>query len=181
MSDEGTQSGGQTPPELREAYDTLKSDFESLQENYDSLQANYRKLQATTTFNEAGLNQKHADLFLKVHGEAEITKDAVTQFAADYELPVSEGGGEGKPPEPTEQKPEEKGAAQNLAGMGGAGEAPVGGSATPQGQKMSVAEFQDLLAKDPTTAMQKYSDGLVEHADGNVAAEDAQRRGLIKG
>jgi hypothetical protein len=42
-----------------------------------------------SAFKEAGLSEKHASLFAKVH-EGDVTPEAVIQFATEYELPRRE-------------------------------------------------------------------------------------------
>lgn len=179
MSDEGNKSldDGEKLPELRKAYDTLKSDHETLQ-------TEHRTLLATTTFKEAKLDPTHAELFLKVVGDDPITAEAATEFAKKYNLPLSESGDGGKPEDPptgtTPPQDPPKEPAKGLEDMSKAGTVPTGSVTPTAGPKMSVSEFADLLSKDPNTAMQKYQAGEVEHAEGNVAATEALRRGDIK-
>jgi hypothetical protein len=182
MSDEGNKSldDGEKLPELRKAYDTLKSEHETLQ-------TEHRTLLATTTFKEAKLDPTHAELFLKVVGDDPITAEAATEFAKKYNLPLTEnkeGGKTEDPPTGGTVPPEDpsKEPGKGLEGMSKAGSVPAG-SATPVSgvPKMSVSEFADLLSKDSATAIAKYQAGEVEHAEGNVAATEALRRGDIKG
>ncbi len=175
MSDEGNKS--KEPQELREAYDTLKGEHETLQ-------TEHRSLLASTTFKEAKLDPKHAELFLKVSGDDPITTEAAAKFAEEYNLKApSEEGGKQEPPTgttPPEDPPKEP--AKGLEDMSGAGSVPAGSTTPSSGvPKMSVSEFADLLSKDSDAAIKKYQAGEVEHAEGNVAATEALRRGDIKG
>ena len=156
------------PQELRRAYDGLK-------ENFSKLEAEHRNLLATTTFKEAKLNPKHAELFLKVNGDQPITLEAATKFAEDYGLaPMEETppGQEANPPP----------ANQQLAGMSGAATPGSGiGNSMPVGPKMSLAEFETMLSKDKNAALKAYAEGRVEHAPGNVSVREAVDKGLIAG
>ncbi len=173
MSDEGNKS--KEPQELREAYDTLKSEHETLQ-------TEHRSLQAMTTFKEAKLDPKHAELFLKVSGDGPITTEAAAKFAEEYNLkaPDKEGGKQEPPTGTTPPEDPPKEPVKGLEDMSGAGTVPTGSTTPAAGPKISVSEFADLLAKDPDTAMKRYQAGEVEHAEGNVAATEALRRGDIK-
>lgn len=169
MATENESTG--EPQALREAYDKLKGDFQALQ-------TSHRSLLATTTFEKAKLNPKHAELFLKVNGDQPITQEAATKFAEEYGLAPAEGIKAAEvattsTPESTDQ---------GLASMSSAGTQGAGaGNTIATGPKMSQAEFQKLLSNDKNAALKAYTEGRVETAPGNLAAEEAVNKGFIAG
>ena len=160
------------PQELRRAYDELKGRF-------TNLEADHRNLLATTTFKEAKLNPKHAELFLKVNGDAPITAEAATKFAEEYGLAPTETPA---PPQEGQSVAQPPPANTQLAGMSGAGTQGTGlPQGSPTGPKMSIPEFQTMLANDKNGAIKAYAEGRVEHAAGNVSVREAVDKGLIAG
>lgn len=160
------------PQALREAYDKLKGEFATLQ-------TQHRNLLATTTFEKANLNPKHAELFLKVNGDQPITAEAATKFAEEYGLNASAVVKEAPASEaPATTESTDSGlASMSTAGTQGAG----AGNTLATGPKMSQAEFQKLMSNDKNAALKAYSEGRVEHAEGNMAAKDAVSKGFIAG
>lgn len=158
------------PPELRRAYDQLQTDFKKLS-------ADHRNLVATTTFKEAKLDPRHAELFLKVHGDEAITPEAAAKFAEDYGLtPVAEETPTTPPPvaAPTHQQL----GSMSGAGTPGSGLSPPG---SPVGQKLTQAQFAKMLESDKDGAIRAYAEGRVEHAPGNPLVREAVNKGLISG
>lgn len=160
--------------EGNEGIENLRKAHNELKENFASLQEQHRKLLANTTFKEAGLNPKHADLFLTVNGDEPITAEAVANFVEEYDL-ASPAEGESKPEgtPPAENQPEgkpveETPSAEALQQMGGAGQGATGATPpTSPGSKMSLSDFQKLMADNPSEAVEAYRSGRVEHAEGN--------------
>ena len=166
-----------------EGIDNLRAAHDALKQEHAKLTEAHRGLLARTVFEKAGLNEKHADLFLKVNGEADITAEAVATFVQEYGLnpPAPTGEGEKAPTGQPEGKPVEANpSTENLAGMSGAG-SPATGSTPPSspGQKMTQEQFQAQLQSDPGAAIQAYREGRVEHAEGNVFVDKAKREGLL--
>lgn len=165
-------SDNQTPeqelPGLRKAYDSQKV-------AYEALQVQYSQLLASTTFEKAGLNPKHAELFLKVNGDQPITAEAAKKFAEDYNLQVAS-----QEPVSTETPAAQPLSNTPLASLAGAGTQPSGaGAGSPQGPKLSQAEFQKLYINNKAEALKAYTEGRVEHASGNPIVQDAVNAGLI--
>ena len=152
---------------LREAYDAKDAELKALR-------AEHAQLLATTTFEKSGLNPKHAELFLRVNGDQPITVEAAKKFAEDYGLNAVPA-----PAEPAPAAPAQAPQNTNLASMSGAATPPAGGSNTPQGAKMSQAEFQKLYQNDQAAAVKAYTEGRVEHAEGNPIVAEAKQKGLI--
>ena len=174
----------------QEGIDNLRTAHEALVAEHKALQAQYRGLLVNTTFKDAGLNQKHADLFIRVYdGKSDITEASVKDFAKQYDLvrvkPESETGSgeaEQKPqvgPEGTPVTGNPEG--EQLQGMAGAG-GPAQGGTPPgvQGTKMPQAEFQKLLSTNRDAAMQAYAEGRVATVEGNTFVDEAKRKGLIE-
>lgn len=169
MATENESTG--EPQALREAYDKLKGDF-------TTLQAQHRSLLATTTFEKAKLNPKHAELFLKVNGDQPITSEAAVKFAEEYGL--AQVAAEAPPAVEAASTPESTDI--GLASMSNAGTHGAGaGNTIATGPKMSQAEFQKLLSNDKNAALKAYTEGRVETAPGNLAAEEAVNKGFIAG
>lgn len=165
MSDEKLE---QEATGLRKAHDDMK-------EQLGSLKAQYSQLLASTSFEKAGLNPKHAELFLKVNGDEPITAESITKFVEDYSLTVAVPAGEVAPVTPPAAP-----ANTNLASLSGAGIPPAGvGGTIPQGAKMGQAEFQKLYSNDKASALKAYTEGRVEHAEGNPLVAEAVQKGLI--
>ena len=167
-----------------EGIDNLRKALDERTKALKELQVKYRTLQAQVAFKDANLNPKHADLFLRVHPEDEdITADAVKRFAKDFDLPTVAAETpkqEGATAQP-EGQPKEPNPEAALAGMAGAGTTAVGQNPpSSPGQKLSMAEFAKLLQTDRAAALQAYTEGRVEHSEGNVFVEQAKRAGLIE-
>lgn len=171
-----------------EGIDNLRKNRDELATQLAELTAKHRALQADVAFKEANLDPKHGQLFLKVHGEGEdITADAVKAFAAEYNLqPAAPPAAEPSPAtgspnqaEGTVVKPNADPAA--LQAMGGAGQGPAGvNPPSSPGQKMSVSQFESLLKTDRAAALAAYTEGRVQHAEGNVFVDQAKRAGVLE-
>jgi len=161
------------PQALREAYDNQSKAFDKLKGEMADLQAQHRSLLAQTTFEKAKLNPKHAELFLKVNGDNPITSEAAVQFANEYGLAtVSSEGASAEETKPA--------ADTGLSSMSTAGtQGNSAGNAVNAGPKLSQSEFQKLLSNDKAAALKAYTEGRVEHAAGNQAADDLVRKGVI--
>jgi len=167
MSDENTGA----PKELREALDRANENLAEQTTRADAAETNLRVLQATTTFKEANLNPKHADLFLKTNPEAEATAESVAAFAEEYGLSPTEA-----PVTPAEATPP---ADTGLGGLGGAAGSPQGGSAPAAQPKMSPEDFSKLLEENPQEAAKAYVEGRAPRNDDNVQAAELVKKGII--
>lgn len=166
-----------------EGIDNLRQAYEALEKDHTTLRNQHRELQAQVAIEKAGLNEKHAELFLKVVGsDGDITVDAAKSFVEEYGLKPAEQ--ETPPPTPEgapEAKPvEENPTPESLAGMSGAGTPGSGQTPpSPQGQKLTTAQFEDLLKTDRNAALLAYKEGRVATQEGNVFAEQAKRAGVL--
>ncbi len=169
MSDE-TQTA---PKELREALERANEKQQAETARADAAETNLRVLQATTTFKEANLNPKHADLFLKTNPEAEATPETVAAFAEEYGLTVAQAPAEGMK-EPAAPDP------NSALGALGAAAGSVEGGSTPAAQpKMSSEDFSKLLEMNPQEAAKAYVEGRAPRSDDNVQAQELVRKGII--
>lgn len=174
---EGNASDGIA--ELRSAYDELKTNFESLFKEH-------RGLQAQVAVEAAGLNPKHAELFLMSVGDGDVTAKAAKDFAKSYDLPTgtpappaADGGEPEGNPQPSNQPEGRPGqepvqAQPGMAGMAGAGKAATGPNPpSSEPKKLSQAEFQALYVKDKAKALEAYRAGHVERSDNNAFTQEA--------
>lgn len=67
-----------------------KKELEELRAFKSDYERRERAQSATQAFSKLGLNEKHAELFVKLNPEAELTEEAVKTFATEYGLPVTE-------------------------------------------------------------------------------------------
>jgi len=170
MSDENTPGA---PKELREALDRANENLATQTSRADAAETNLRVLQATTTFKEAKLNPKHADLFLKTNPEAEATAESVAAFAEEYGLTVAQEAA--APAEEPATPPANAG----LAGLGGAAGSEAGGSTPAAQPKMSSEDFSKLLETNPQEAAQAYVEGRAPRNSDNVQADYLVKKGII--
>jgi hypothetical protein len=180
----------QAPADLREAYDRATA-------RVTELEKENRGLKIDTVFKEARVSKASAALYT---GD-DITVEAVTEWASSHGIPIAEAAAPavapaadpaaGKLPEggrapaaerimgegPVVLPPNE--AASSIVSAAGSHEATTG-AALPN--KMSHGEFTKMLA-DPSThdaAMKAYIEGRVERNEGNVQADQMQRKGIIR-
>lgn len=99
------------------------------------------------TFKTVGLNEKHAALFAKLNPEVEVTAEAVTAFATEYELPITAPAeGEAAP-----------------APAASSGFTPVTTPAAPASGTISIEDARKLIREGKYDEAQKlYSEGRVE-------------------
>lgn len=80
-----------------------KKELEELRSFKETYEQEQRVSNSSKVFEKFGLTQKHAELFLKVNPEAEVSDDAVKVFAEEYSLPLQApeepAGGESAQPE----------------------------------------------------------------------------------
>jgi hypothetical protein len=176
------------PADLRAAYDALKAEHSKLQREYTGYKAE-------TTFKEAGLSAKHAELYLATNPDGDISPDTVKAFAEEYGLqpaqapaapqpaPAAEGHlpADGSPPAVERTlsdgaQPADAALAQ-VAAAAGSPQATIGAAAPG---KMSRTEFQRLLETNPSAAAQAYAEGRVERNERNVQADSLQDKGFIR-
>jgi hypothetical protein len=121
--------------QLREALEREKRKRKKIAEKVrGEVLAEVARKQTAADLASALGNPKAADLFLKVHPEAEVTEDAFKQFFTDYgfEIKATESEGEEMPqPETTEQVPP----ASEF-------HKPVGPAQTPGNKKMTGPEAE---------------------------------------
>ena len=169
------ESTPEAPAELREARDRAVERAAEAEARAAEAEAKYRNLSAQTAFKEVGLSEKHAELFLKANPEADITAEAVSDFAHEYSLVTQPA------PENDEQPAREPAPNPDLgaAAFAGAAGSSTAGSAPPADAKMSQEDFQVLLATNPSAAAQAYQEGRVERNAQNVQAREMVQKGII--
>lgn len=158
------------PADLRAAYDALKAEHTALQSEYTSFKA-------TTTFKEAGLSAKHAELYLAANPDGDISTESVAAFAKEYGLQPA------APAAPPAEAPDAAPAAPpvpSMAGMADAAGSPQAQAGAAAPAKMSKDEFERLLVDNPQAAAQAYAEGRVERNPRNVQADDLVAKGVIR-
>lgn len=166
-----TEPAPEAPKELRDARDRAVERAEKAEADALAAQSELRQFKAQTTFEKQGLTPKHADLFLKANPEAEVTVEAVTDFAHEYGLHPAAPS---EDPPPVEPNPD-----AGAAALAGAGGSPTGGAAPAAQAKMSRADFEQLLATNPQQAAELYAQGQVERNPRNVQARELVSKGII--
>jgi hypothetical protein len=161
------------PTELRDARDRAI-------ESRDQAQAELREFKAGVFFKDAGLESKHAELFLKTNPDVEVTEQAALAFAEEYNLQPAVA----PEPAPTEPAPapDSGPAVPADAGLGALSEAAGSGTSgdLPAAQpKMSKEAFEKLLATNPQAAAEAYTKGLVDRNSLNVQADQLVQKGII--
>lgn len=166
MSEEMTNS------ELRDAFARVSKDNTGLQKDVKDLTQKIRIGEAQNAFREAGFVPANGSLYAAINPEGEITADAVEAFAKEQGLVPAVG----KPDESTESGDSasdvDDGTAvlAPLAGSGSrAGEGGAGGAAT---DSLTISEWQDLYALDPSAAKVAVASGKVEISRDNVFAKN---------
>ena len=170
----------QEPKELREA-------LERSQAAETKAVSELREYKAGVLFKDAGLQPKHAELFLKTNPDAEVTAETAAAFADEYSLapvqvPASDApkaGEEAKPVEGAPVTPAAAPADAGLAAMGEAAGSAKGGTVPAVVAKMSNEAFQELLATNPAEAAKAYTEGRVERNSLNVQADQLVQKGII--
>ena len=170
----------QEPKELREA-------LERSQAAETKAVSELREYKAGVLFKDAGLQPKHAELFLKTNPDAEVTAETAAAFATEYSLapvqaPASDAPKEGEEVKPTEGAPVTPVTPPVDAGLGALGEAAgssKGGAAPAVVAKMSSEDFQTLLATNPAEAAKAYTEGRVDRNSLNVQADQLVQKGII--
>jgi hypothetical protein len=163
----------EAPKELREARDRAVERAEAAEKAAQAAISELRQFKAEVTFQEAGLTPKHAELFLTANPEAEVTAQAITDFAAEYGLVPAQSNDPAPSNEP-QPNPDRQAAA-----IGGAAGSQMAGAAPAAQPKMSAGDFEKLLAENPQAAAEAYVKGLVERNERNVQANDLVRKGII--
>jgi hypothetical protein len=72
---------------LEKQVNSLTREVEPLRSFKQETETEKRQVEVAKVFEGAGLSGKHAALYLRVNPEAEVTPDAVLDFAVEYELP----------------------------------------------------------------------------------------------
>ena len=167
MSDEAQTQ--ETPKDLREALERQTERATEAEKAATAAVSELREFKAQTLLG----NEKHAELFLKVNPEAEITRDAVNAFVKDYGLTVEQ---DAPPAAEKEERPDPG------AGLGSFGEAAgsgTGGGTPAAKPKMSPEDFSKLLEENPQAAAQAYIDGTAPRNELNVQARALVEKGII--
>ena len=152
--DEDQEFDGQSSSmqQLRKAYNRMERENKALKQENDELVGfrgevlKERKDKAiASSFEEVGLNPKHAKLFQALNPEVEIeqiTPQSVAAFAAEYALVTTEGG-EVAAPEPTGYAPVTTGQASKVSAL-------------------SRDEWIKLAQTDQLAAQKAWEDGRVD-------------------
>lgn len=169
-----SEQAEQGPKELREALDRATAKAEDAT-------AELREFKAGVLFKDAGLDPKHAQLFLTTQPDADVTAENAAAFAEEYALqpavttdPAPAAGDPAAPAEPV-APPADAG----LAALGEAAGSGVAGQAPPAQPKMSKEAFEKLLATNPQAAAEAYTKGLVDRNSMNVQADQLVQKGII--
>lgn len=168
MSDETTNTP-EAPKDLRDARDRALAEAEAARSEAQAARAELRQFQASVTFERAGLTAKHADLFLKANPDAEVTTEAVSDFAHEYGLT-------GVAAEVKEETPDP---GAGLTGLGGAAGSSMQGSAPAAQPVMSAEDFDTLLKTNPEEAAKAYAEGRAPRNAANVQARRLVEKGII--
>lgn len=171
MSDENTQQ--ETPKDLRDARDRAIERASEAEKAATAAQSELRQFKAQVTFEKAGLTPKHADLFLKANPDADVTTEAVSDFAHEYGLVPTEAPAAEEATEPQADP------GVGLAGFGDAAGSGTTGSAPAAQPKMSGADFEHLLKTNPEEAAKAYAEGRTHRNSMNVQARDLVQKGII--
>lgn len=164
MTDENTPKED-GPTELRDARDRAVARAEAAE-------TGLKQFQAATFFEQAGLGEKQAALFLQANPEAEITKDAVDGFIEEYGFqPAAAPPGE---PAPVVEPPPAAPLTEFQRAAGGA----KGGAPAAQ-PVMSQEDFTKLLAENPDEAAKAYVEGRAPRNELNVQARELVSKGII--
>lgn len=167
------------PTELREAHDRAI-------ETRDQAIAELRTYKAGVLFKDAGLEPKHAELFLKTNPDAEVTAETAEAFATEYSLqpaqapaPKEEAPKEGAAPITADAKPLTTPADAGMSALEGAGGSIQAGATPAAVAKMSNEDFTLLLATNPAEAAKAYQEGRVQRNSLNVQADLLVQKGII--
>ena len=135
-------SNEESIPNLREALDKAKADNSTLQDQFNVVSGELKGMKAKEAF--------------KANPDAEITNETVSEFVTSYNLSP-------------QSAPVEQSAGLNDMGQVADNASPsvVG---TPEGGKMTKADYKKLQVSDPTAAHEALIQGKVEMRDDNYVA-----------
>ncbi len=156
----------ETIPQMRDRIDVLEKANQDLTTGNETLSKAKSGLLAREAFGSAGYEASHGDLFAAVNTEGDITKEVVNEFAGQHNLPKVEAGepttegGDGSTEGGDGTSTEAPGSTA-LAGMqrGGSSSSDGTGGASPE--KMTIAEWQTLMATDPVAGREAQRQGRV--------------------
>lgn len=145
---------------LKEQVDRLEKQLDEANGKVATLAVENKTLHAEKVFTGAGYSPKQAALFVRELPEgAEITADAVKEFATKYDL--APAGTPGEPPK------ENTSTDSALAAMGGAGtRAGAGGNPGATGS-MTRDEYKKLHQSNPAAAAEALARGRVQLREDN--------------
>ncbi len=156
----------ETIPQMRDQIDSLtKSNNDLTKTNGDLVKEN-RGLSARDAFRDEGYAANHGDLYAASHPEGEITVDLVNEFANQFNLAKVEGD---TADADTDADSDAGGDDTDASAPGSTalGDMSRGGSTPGEGaggattEKMTIAEWQALMAKDPAAGKEAQRQGKV--------------------
>lgn len=156
----------ETIPQMRDQIDSLTKSNSDLTKTNEGLVKENRGLQARDVFRDEGYAANHGDLYAASHPEGEITVDLVNEFADQFNLAKVES----KPTEEGKEADSNEGGdgtdtgapgSTALSDMSRGGSTPGESAGGATSEKMTITEWQVLMASDP------------------VAGKEAQRQGRV--
>ncbi len=162
----------ETIPQMRDQIDSLEKSNKELASGNATLTKENRGLQARDVFRNEGYAANHGDLYAASHPEGDITKDAVNEFAGQFNLAKVElkttdaGDGDG-----SDKGGDTSGA--DASGSTALGDLSRGGSSSGDGsggtapEKMTIPEWQALMQSDPVAGKEAQRQGRVEISSTN--------------
>lgn len=156
----------ETVPQMRDRIEQLNAEKATALRQAQEAEATVRKLSARDAFREAGYSAAHGELFAAQNPEGEITPEAVTEFASNYNLQLVSGSAEASTTstdseEGTSEEANDPG--QGLANFSGGGSRASTGTAAGAGAgKMTKEEWHKLNRDNPAAARDALLKGKVE-------------------
>lgn len=134
-----------------------RKELEELRAYRAAAEAERRAAQVKAAFQSVGLNERWADLYVKVHPDAEPTPESVRAFAEEYSLPIPATKQE------EQQQPTPPAATEPFAPT-------ATPAATPTGRApMTWREFAEMHRQDPARAVREAQErGLVDPGEVGV-------------
>jgi hypothetical protein len=157
----------ETIPQMREQIDSLSKELKTLRATNTDLEKAKRVLTTKDIFRNEGYSPSHAELFVSMNPEGDVTKEAIVEFVGQYGLVAEKTSEEGQ--EVSNDEGSETGNApgsEDLATMSrggsGSGEGSAGGAV---GKDMTRQEWQRLYAQNPAEAQNALRQGRVQFSD----------------
>lgn len=145
---------------MRERIEQQNEELSALRREKSELASTVRQYQARDTFREVGLEAKHADLFIKAQPEGDITVEAVTEFAQQYDLvpgtvPETNGAEEATP-----ETTADPGAGLEAFSRGGSRAGSDAAASVPT-DTLTKEQWRDLQRENPAAAADALRRGKV--------------------